>query len=79
MASMTWKVKELLDAHELNAFALVNETHGRLSHNTVYALARGEPKRIALDTLLEVITALRKMTGKNISVCDLLEYEDTQA
>ncbi len=79
MASMAWKVKEVLEAHDLNAFALVNETHGRLSHNTVYALARGEQKRIALDTLLEVISALRKMTGKSISVCDLLEYEPAEA
>ncbi|MDQ3397157.1 MAG: helix-turn-helix transcriptional regulator [Deinococcota bacterium] len=74
MDKMRWKVKEVLEANDLNTFALVNKTHGKLSHNTVYALARGEPKRIALETLQEVIEALSDLTGRPVNVQDLLEY-----
>ena len=74
MADMRWKVREYLDQHGLSAGALVYKTHGKLAPNTVYALARGEPKRVALATMAEVVAALREMTGEEVTASDLLEY-----
>lgn len=43
--------------------------------NTVYALARATHERVSLEVLDKVMAALEKLTGKRISVCDLLERE----
>jgi DNA-binding Xre family transcriptional regulator len=68
-----WKLKALLEANNLSAYALSRAAG--VAPNTVYGLARGEHERISLKVLSEVIRTLEELTGKRVSVCDLLEYE----
>lgn len=46
----------------------------RLSRGTVYAIANGENKQVALDSLTKIVAALRELTGEPVSVCDIIEY-----
>ena len=67
-----WRLRAFLDANEISAYTLANSAN--VSPTTAYALARGEHERVSLDVLGEVIRTLRELTGKSVSVCDLLEY-----
>ncbi len=71
--NVTVKLREYLDTHAISAYRVVQETHGRIAERTVYALARQGAKRVDLETLGEVIGALRRLTGKTVTPNDLLE------
>jgi len=63
-----------LKQQNLSAYKLVQETEGRVARGSVYALARGEQvKRVDLETLGEVMTALERITGHKVNVSDVLE------
>ena len=67
------RVKQYLDSHNVSAYRLAQETAGTLAPNTVYALARPTVKRVDLETLGEVMTALERITGQPVTLTDLLE------
>lgn len=69
-----WKVRELLDQNELSAYALAKEA--KVASTTVYGLARGDHERVSLHVLDEVLRTLRRLTRKDIRICDLLEYHE---
>lgn len=51
-------------------------TKGRLSRNSLYNLAKSvPPKRIELATLDTLIHALSTLSGVDVGVEDLIEYE----
>jgi len=70
---MRWKLKDYLDRHDLTPHQLALEA--KLSVNTVYPMARGQAERISLKTIDRVIAALRELTGEDVDIGDLLEYE----
>ena len=67
------RVKQYLDSHNVSAYRLAQETAGTLAPTTVYALARPTVKRVDLETLGEVMTALERITGQPVTLTDLLE------
>ena len=69
-----WKVKEYLEAHDLTPYRLMKESG--LAQGTVYRLVNGDTRNLNADTLDAAIKALRSLTGKSVSVSDLLEYEE---
>lgn len=76
----TWRVKSVLDAHNLSAYRLAQELSGKVSRNSVYAIAAGTAKRADLETLGELVEALRNLTGdQELTVGDLLAYGPNQA
>ena len=68
---------DYLREHGLTPYRLVQETEGRLAKNTVYAMARGEAKRVDLRTLDTLMNALRRITGEAPSLEDVLVYTPT--
>lgn len=69
-----------LRQHDLTAYRLVKETGGRVARGSVYALARGEEvKRVDLETLSEVMAALHRITGQEVTPNDLLEVIEQQS
>lgn len=63
-----------LARHNLTTYRLMKETEGRVARGSVYALARGgEVKRVDLETLGEVMSALSRLTGETVTPNDLLE------
>jgi hypothetical protein len=73
------KLREYLDTHAISAYRVVQETHGKIAERTVYALARQGVRRVDLETLGEVIGALRRLTGQPVTPNDLLEVIETPA
>jgi DNA-binding Xre family transcriptional regulator len=71
-----WKLREYLNQHKLSAYSLVQEAE--LAPNTVYALARGDQKRIDLGVLDKVMAALDNLTGEQVTYDDLLERDPAE-
>jgi DNA-binding Xre family transcriptional regulator len=70
---VVWKLKDLLAAHDIAPYRLARESG--MHAPSVYRMLRGTgTKAVTRETLATIISALRTLTGKSISVCDLLEY-----
>ena len=69
-----WKLKELLDAHDLTPYRLMKQSG--LAHGTVYRIVNGEANGVDTATLDATIRALRELTGQQVDVADLLEYRE---
>jgi hypothetical protein len=78
MASTQWRLRQVLHANNLSAYALAQELAKQTRPNTIYRLVRvgQEPSRVDLSTLTLVILGLRRLTGKHFDVADILEYVD---
>jgi len=76
MPNVRWRLADYLERHGLTAYALGKEI-GITRMNTVYRLARrgSEPVRVDLETLGLVISSLRKLTGEDVQLTDILEYD----
>ena len=70
-----WKLDSFLKAHDITVYALAQKTEGRLTRTTLYNLTNKRPKRIEIETLDVLIPVLTGLTGKEVTVHDLLEYE----
>ncbi len=64
---------KFLEAHAISTYRVVKETTGQLAANTVYDLAKRPAQRIDLQTIGQVLTALERITGKTMTINDLLE------
>jgi DNA-binding Xre family transcriptional regulator len=71
-----WKLKPVLEQHNISAYALAKHVSHKLSSNTVYSLVRETPKRVDIDSLEVIVEALREMTNQKIQVGHLLEYKN---
>ncbi len=69
-----WKLKELLDTHDLTPYRLMKESG--LAQGTIYRIVNGEANGVDTATLDATIRALRELTGQQINVADLLEYQE---
>lgn len=75
MSHTRWKLASLLAEKGFSAYALAKAS-GISQPNTIYRIAKPghEPKRVDLPTLTAVLDGLRKLTGEDIRVGDVLEY-----
>jgi hypothetical protein len=64
---------QYLQDHQITAYRLVQEVEGKVSPNTVYALARKPAQRIDLNTVSEVLHALERLTGEAVSIAAVVE------
>lgn len=67
------RLDNYLDNHDLTPYRLAQVTKGRAAQGSIYALARGDLKRLDLNTLAAVIDALEQLTGERVTFDDLLE------
>ncbi len=76
MPNVRWRLADYLERHRLTAYALGKDI-GVTRMNTVYRIARrgSEPVRVDLETLGLVISSLRKLTGEDVQLTDILEYD----
>lgn len=75
MPVVRWKLADLLEERKITAYALTKAS-GLNRMTTVYRLAKrgSEPTRVDLPTLAGVLAGLRKLTGEDIQITDVLEY-----
>jgi DNA-binding Xre family transcriptional regulator len=69
---------EYLENHNLSAYRLAKQLEGKTAKGSVYALARGDVRRIDLETLASIMQALEQLTGECVSFDDLLERSDLE-
>lgn len=69
-----WTIRPILDRHNITPYRLMKESG--LAQGTVYRLVNGDSKSLNADTLDRVMTALRRLTGEDLQVADLLAYEE---
>ena len=73
MDTVRWKLRDFLEKNNLTTYALVRASD--LAPNTVYSLARGATKHVRLDTVAGVLGGLRRLTGQEVGLSDILEHE----
>lgn len=75
MSEVRWRLADFLSEHGLTAYA-VAKASGISRMNTIYRIARSgkEPTRVDLPTLALILDGLTKLTGKSVSLLDILEY-----
>lgn len=71
---VNWTVRPLLERHGITAYRLMKESG--LAQGTVYRLVNGDTRSLNAETLDRVMGALRRLTGEEIQINDLLHYED---
>ena len=69
-----WKVYEILEAHDISIYRLMKESG--LAQGTVYRLVKGDTSTVNAETLDRVMTTLRRLTGQQLQISDLLEYDE---
>lgn len=67
------RLDDYLHAHDLSAYRLAQAAKGRAALGSIYALARGDLKRLDLNTLAAVIESLEQLTGERVTFDDILE------
>jgi Cro/C1-type HTH DNA-binding domain len=75
MSKIRWRLAEYLEAHQLTAYAIAKQTGGTRM-NTLYRIARRseEPSRVDFTVLAAILDGLRKLTGEEVQITDILEY-----
>ncbi len=68
-----WKLKEILEKEGITAYRLWKSA-GSNPH-TVYRWAYRPPKALDLEVAEAILKALRALTGKPYSLCDLIEID----
>lgn len=79
MSAIHWRLADYLETRHLTAYALA-KAMGTSYMNTVYKMAKKgkEPSRVDLPTLLRILDGLRKLTGEDVQLTDILEYVPDQ-
>ncbi len=74
------QIKSILERHGISVYALQKKTEEqgrRISYQALHALVNNpEPDSIRLNTLDATLLALRSLTGEDLTICDLLEYQE---
>lgn len=75
MAVVRWRLHSYLKEHKITAYALTKAS-GLTRSTTIYRLAKEQdgPTRVDLPTLAAVIVGLRKLTGNEVRIEDILEF-----
>lgn len=77
-ANPLWKLPELLEREKITAYRLhkeLNESGVKATPNTIYRWARELPSSLSIDLLVGVVDTLRELTGKQITIDDLIEVK----
>ena len=71
-----WKVYEILREYDISTYRLMKESG--LAQGTVYRLVKGDTSTVNAETLDRVMTTLRRLTGEQLQISDLIEYDEPQ-
>lgn len=79
MAVVQWRLASFLEARQITAYALAKAS-GVSRMTTIYRIAKvgEEPTRVDLPTLAAVIVGLRKLTGEDVQITDVLEFVENE-
>lgn len=75
MSRVRWRLADYLESRNLTAYAL-GKAIGTARMNTIYRIARRDEEQTRVDftVLASVLDGLRKLTGEDVQIADILEY-----
>lgn len=78
VARVKWRLSEFLRHNNVTAYKLAH-TVKTARANTIYRIARegDELKRVDFEVLADMLMGLRELTGKDVQLTDLLEFDPT--
>ena len=71
---VSWKLRETMDSNGVTRYALQKETG--IAMNTLRAMYDGTTQRPDLQLLDTIVKTLRKMTGKPLTLTDILDWRE---
>ena len=79
---MKWRLRELLEAERVTAYALAEKMGGATRRSTLYTITSPDvnkrPARVGFPLLEDILRGLKELTGKDFSVSDLIESDQIQ-
>lgn len=74
MAEMKWNLEDWLETRGVTRYELAQNMGGNVKTRLTSLYRMREPKRIDLAVMGEIVSALRHITGEEVTPNDLLEY-----
>lgn len=75
MAHMRWNLDTWLKARGVTRYALAKSMGGNEKSRLTTLYRMRDPQRIDLNVMAEIVSALRKLTGEDVTPNDLLEFK----
>lgn len=77
MAKVTCKLSEFIKQHEISSHRLAAAMGGHSRYHAILLLCEEtQPQTVNLQLLADAMTSLEKLTGKPVTLTDLLDYSD---
>jgi transcriptional regulator with XRE-family HTH domain len=77
MATLHFNLKPYLERHNITTYRLAKDSG--ITASTLYGLARKRTQNIDLATVSRIIDSLQRLTGRKVSITDLLENTNETA
>ncbi len=74
MAEINWNLEGWLEAHEVTRYELAQNMGGNLKTRLTSLYRSRDPKRIDLNVMADIVSALRHITGEEVTPNDLLTF-----
>jgi DNA-binding Xre family transcriptional regulator len=74
MAEMKWNLENWLETHRVTRYELAQNMGGNVKTRLTSLYRMRDPKRIDLSVMGEIVSALRHITGEDVTPNDLLEF-----
>lgn len=72
MSTLRLNLGQYLKKNGISAYRLAREVGGKVPASTVYSMAHSPKRRINLATVSELLKGLKRLTGKEVRISDLL-------
>jgi DNA-binding Xre family transcriptional regulator len=77
MTMLHFNLKPYLERHKITTYRLAKDSG--ITASTLYGLARKRTQQIDLATVSRIIDSLQRLTGRKVSITDLLENTNETA
>ena len=74
MAELRWDLEKVLEARGITRYELAQNMEGNFKTRLTSLYRTKDPKRVDLPVMAEIVSALRRMTGEEVTPNDLLEF-----
>ena len=74
MAQMRWNLEDLLKTHGVTKYELAQNMGGNEKSRLTTLYRMRNPQRVDLNVMAEIVSALREITGSEVTPNDLLEF-----
>lgn len=74
MAQMTWNLENWLESHRITRYELAKNMGGNEKSRLTTLYRMRDPQRVDLGVMADIVAALRRITGEEVTPNDLLTF-----